>query len=71
MRAASVIVLAVHDLGLLRMKLQVALGQTLPNRRQQCLSLFPAAGMHDSVISVARELNVGEVTPQPFIERII
>jgi len=70
MRAASIIVLTVHDLGLLRMKLQVAFRQTLPNCRQQFLSLREAASMHDRIVGVACELNVWEITPQPFIERI-
>src|SRR3954453_20671494 len=55
MLAPPIIVLAVHDLGLLRMKLQTALLQTLPDRSEHLLRLSPALGVNDHIIRIALE----------------
>jgi hypothetical protein len=57
MRAASVIVFAVDDLGLLRMKFQAAFRESLAYRRKKRFRFLLAASMHDSIIGVACELN--------------
>src|SRR3954468_6459285 len=47
MLAPPVVVLAVHDLGLLRVKLETALLQSSPDRFEHLLRLSPALGVND------------------------
>src|SRR4051794_9759306 len=58
MLASPVIVLAVHDLGLLRVKLKTALLQSLPDRFEHLLRLSLALGVNDQSSSP------GEFHPQ-------
>src|SRR5512140_682063 len=62
MLAPPVLVLAVHDLGLLRVKLKMALLQTLPDRFEHVLRLSPALGVNDQSSSP------GEFHPQALTE---
>src|SRR5262249_45241977 len=71
MLASPIIVLAVHDLGLLRVKLKTALLQTLPDRLEHVLRLSPALGVNDHIIRIALELDVRIGPGHPVIERIM
>src|SRR3954451_15753277 len=69
--ALPVTILAVDDLGLLRMKFQTALRQALPDRLQQLLRLSLALGVDDHIIRIALELDTRAVPPHPVIERVM
>jgi hypothetical protein len=58
MLAFPVIVLAIHNLGLLRVKLKTAFLQTSPDRFEHELRLSPALGVNDQLNSL------GEFHPQ-------
>src|SRR3954452_12455492 len=62
MLASPVIVLAVHDLGLLRVKLKTALPQSLPDRFEHLLRVSLALGVNDQSSSP------GEFHPQALTE---
>ena len=69
--AVPVIVLAVHDLGLLRVKLKTAFLQTSSDRFEHVLRLSPALGVNDHIVSIALEPN-GRIGPvHPKIECIV
>src|SRR5512147_1735976 len=53
MLAPPIIVLAVHDPGLLRVKLKTALLQTLPDCFEHVLRLSPALGVNDHIVGIA------------------
>ena len=71
MCAASVIILTVDNLRLLRMKFQAALLESFANGLQHVLSLRKAFRMDDRVIRIARKLYVRIVTPHPFVKRVM
>ena len=71
MLALPVVVLAVHDLGLLRVKLKTALLQTSPDRFEHVLRLSPALGVDDHIVRIALELDVRVGPAHPEIERIM
>src|SRR5947209_14074852 len=71
MLAPPVIVLAVHDLGLLRVKLKTALLQTLPDRFEHLLRLSPALGVNDHIVGIALEPDVRIGPGHPEVERIV
>src|SRR5512135_505054 len=71
MLAPPVIVLAVHDLGLLRVKLQTALLQTLPDRFEHVLSLSPALGVYDHLVSIQLESDLPIGPAHPVTEGIM
>jgi hypothetical protein len=71
MLAPPVIVLAVHDLGLLRVKLKTALLQSLPDRFEHLLRLSLALGVNDHIVSVALEPNVRIGPVHPKIECVM
>jgi hypothetical protein len=71
MLAPPIIVLAVHDLGLLRMKLQTALLQALPDRFEHVLRLSPAPGVNDHIVSIALKPDVRIGSAHPEIERVM
>src|SRR5262249_31062611 len=71
MLAPPVIVLAVHDLGLLRMKLKPALPQTSPDRFEHVLRLSPALGVDDHIVSIALEPDVRIGPAHPEVERVV
>ena len=71
MLAPPIIVLAVHDLGLLRMKLQSALLQALSDRCEHVLRLGPALGVNDHIIGIALERDVRIGPAHPEIECIM
>src|ERR1700680_1725389 len=69
--APSPPVLAVYDLGLLRMQLQLALRKPLLQRVAQAARLRFAATMADNIIGIALKRDIGVVLPQPAIKRIV
>src|SRR3954453_1014892 len=69
--ALPVTILAVDDLGLLRMKFQTAFRQARPDRLQQLLRLSLALGVDDHIIRIALELDTRVVPPHPVIERVM
>src|SRR3954447_20190171 len=71
MLASPVIVLAVHDLGLLRVKLKTALLQSLPDRFEHMLGLSLALGVNDHIVGIALELDVRIGPGHPGIEGIM
>jgi hypothetical protein len=71
MRAASVIVFAVHDFGFLRMEFQTAFRKTLPKCLEQCFSLNETANMHDGIVGIPRELDRRMIPPKPVVEGIV
>src|SRR4051794_16832136 len=71
MLAPPVIVLAVHDLGLLRVKLETALLQTSPDRLEHVLRLSPALGVNDHIVGIALEPDVRIGPAHPEVERVM
>src|SRR5262249_48882656 len=71
MLALPVLVLAIHNLGLLRMKLQMAFPQTLPDRYEHLLRLSLARGVNDHIIGIALERDVRVVPAHPLVERVM
>lgn len=71
MLAPPIIVLAVHDLGLLRVKLKTALLQTSPDRFEHLLRLSLALGVDDHIIGIALERDVRIGPGHPEVERIM
>ena len=70
-RAAPVVILAVHDAGLLLVELKPALRQPLRDRGPQQAGLAFASGVDNDVIAVALELD-GRVLPgHPRVERVV
>src|SRR4051812_41975817 len=69
--ASPVIVLAVHDLGLLRVKLKTALLQSLPDRFEHLLRLSLALGVNNHIVSIALEPNVRIGPVHPKIECVM
>src|SRR5262249_58022101 len=65
MLAPPIIVLAVHDLGLLRMKLKTALLQTAPDRFEHVLGLSSTLGVNDHIVGIAleRDVRIGPAHP--------
>jgi len=69
--APPIVVLAVHDLGLLRVKLKMALFQTSPDRFEHVLRLSPALGVNDHIVGIALEPDVRIGPAHPKIEGIM
>src|SRR3990172_2000058 len=69
--STPVIILAVDDFRLLRMKRQPALGEPLLKHRQQHLSLLLAAAMTNPIIGVTLERDVRILPPHPHIEDVM
>src|SRR6266542_3554731 len=66
-----IIVLAVDDPGLHRMKLQTALRKPISDGCQHQLGLPPAPAMHDGVVRVALERDARIVPLHPQIKRVV
>src|SRR3954464_10252105 len=71
MLAPPVIVLAIHDLGLLGVKLKTAFLQTLPDRFEHVLRLSPALGVDDHIVSIALEPDVRIGPGHPEVECVM
>ncbi len=71
MATFSIVVLAVRDPCLLRMKLQTTFLQASPNCFQHVLRLALAGRMDDRIVCIARELDRRKVPPKPLIERVV
>lgn len=70
MSSASII-LAVDNLGFLRMQLQTARTETLTDHPQQQFGLRLALAVNQAVIRVSAPLHMAVVELQPLIERIM
>src|SRR5207248_4603814 len=66
--ALPVAVLTVHELGLLRMKLQFAFCQTCPDRLQQLLCLSFALGVDDHIIRITLERDARMIPSHPIVK---
>ena len=64
-------ILAVHDAGLVRMKLQTETRQPGADGVQDMLCLELAHAVDYRIICIALEADVGELPTQPLIERIV
>jgi hypothetical protein len=69
--AAPVAVLAVHDLGLVRVQLQPDLTQPLLQRSQHLACLRPGDAVDHRIVGVALERNRRELPSQPQVERVV
>ena len=65
------IILAVNNLGLLRMKLQPALQKPPFDHRSDPFGLSLTSAMHDDVIGIAFKRNARIAPPHPLVERIV
>ncbi len=71
MATSSVIILAVHHPGFLRMQFQMTLRKPLLQRRQQLLRLYLCLAVANGIICIALKRNVGELLPHPAIKHIV
>jgi hypothetical protein len=62
---------AVHDPGLVRVQRQPDLGHPFRDRREHAVCLAFANAVHDHIIDVAFEPDVGELPSHPSIERVV
>src|SRR5215469_16088895 len=69
--SAPVIILAVDDFRLLRMKCQSAFGEPPLKRCAQCLCLSSTAAVADRIIGITLERDVRMVPPHPPVERVM
>ena len=67
----SVVILAVHDSSLRRVKLQFALPESTPDGVQHRTRLPLTAAVDDGIVRIALELDVRKRPPHPRIERIV
>src|SRR4051794_22166652 len=68
---APVFILAVDDLGLLRMQRQTAFGEAVLQRPAQSRRLFLSLAVTDRIIRVPLEWDVRMVPAHPHIERVV
>src|SRR5277367_3662905 len=71
MLAFPAIVLAIHNLGLLRVKLKTAFLQTSPDRFEHELRLSQALGVNDHIVRITLELDRRIGPDHPEIKRIV
>jgi len=69
--AAPVCILAVDDLRLLVMQLQLAGRKTICKRAPQCLRRFGAFAVTNRIIRIALEWNVRVISRHPHVERVV
>src|ERR687891_367642 len=69
--SSSIIVLAVDDPGLRRMKLQTALLEPITDRFEHLLRVPLAPAVDDCIVSIALKLDRRKSPPHPSIERVV
>src|SRR5665213_240148 len=70
-RALAVRVLAVHDARLVQIELQTDLRQPLDNRVAHYVRLRLALAVQDSIVRIALERDVRELSDEPHVERVV
>jgi hypothetical protein len=68
---SSIVVLAVNDPGLHRVKLQTALLEPIADRFEHLLRVPLAPAMDDRVVGIALELDRWKIPAHPDIERVV
>jgi hypothetical protein len=68
---SSIIILAVDNLRLLRMKLQLAFLQSCGNRRPNFLGFRLCPAMHDRIIGITLERQIWVMFPHPHVKRVM
>src|SRR5262249_44046327 len=69
--SSPIVVLAVNDPGLRRMKLQTALLEPIADRFEHLPRMPLAAAMDDRIVSIALELDRRKIPAHPVIERVV